>query len=259
MRAIVSMTSWPKRIMYVAKVVNALLSQTRKPDEIHLWLAKEEFEDKKLPEDLQTLVDDKDVMLHWLEKNAYLHKRHEIFKYTTDDDLVFFFDDDVIYKNTLIEEVMNKSEELGNKTIINYHSFVNHKYDGKHIKYSRRETDNKEYNYCMWCGHSMIPSKIYPKFLLEDEYVKKRDELSPISEECWLQPWLIWLNIPICCADCGCGEEVARNAKRLGLCSWYYKLDENRLSYKDKCLYAVLNEYNFIYEKYKKLFNYDCE
>lgn len=44
-----------------------------------------------------------------------------------------------------------------------------------------------------------------------------------------------------------------------GLCSWYYKRDKNGINFKDKCLYDVLCAFPFIYEKYKKLFNYDCE
>lgn len=259
MRAIVSMTSYPKRIQYVAKVIKSIINQSRKPDEIHLWLAKEEFENTKIPEDLQELIDNKSVNLHWLEKNTYLHKRHEIFKYTSNDDLVFFFDDDIIYKETLIEDVMKRSEELGNKTIINYNKFWRHRYKKKHIEYMNEKVFNKEYTYYMWCGHSMIPSSVYPKFLLEDKYVKKRDMLSPVSEECWLQPWLVWQNIPIECMDFKWGKEVAHGVKKQGLCSWYYKLDDNRLSYKDKCLNAVLKEFPFIYDKYKMYFNYDSE
>lgn len=255
------MTSWPKRIKYVHKIIENLTHQTRVPDEIHLWLAEEEFANKEndLPAELMKYITDGTAILHWLQKNTYLHKRHEIFRYTSDDDLVFFFDDDLVYKDTIIEEIMKKSEELKNKTIINYNLFSVHKYKGKHVKYTMVNARKSEYKYRMWCGHSMIPAKLYPKFLLEDEYVKKRDLLSPISEECWLQPWLVWLNTPITCMNFKFSKIIEKLDHKNSLGCWYYKRDEDGLSYKDKCLYAVLNEYNFIYEKYKKLFNYDCE
>ena len=47
-RVIVSMTSYPKRITNVGKAIYLLLTkQTRKPDEIHLWLAEPEFLNKE--------------------------------------------------------------------------------------------------------------------------------------------------------------------------------------------------------------------
>jgi hypothetical protein len=43
-RILVSMTSYPARITNVGKAIFLLLNkQTRKPDEIHLWLAEPEF------------------------------------------------------------------------------------------------------------------------------------------------------------------------------------------------------------------------
>ena len=256
-RIIVSMTSYPKRIMYVYEIILNLLNQTLVPDEIHLWLSEEEFVNKEndLPIKLKDFIDNNIIFVHWLKDNFYIHKRHEIFKYTSDDDLIFFFDDDILYPKNIIEDIVNKSNELNNEKVINYNMFHKHKYVGKHIKYTLLFS-NKE-KYIMYCGHSMFPSKLYPKFLLEDSYIQKRTLLSPISEECWINPWLIWLDIPVICMDFHWGKEIARNVKKTGLCSWYYKRDEDGLSYKDKCLYAVLKEYPFIYEKYQRLFSYD--
>ena len=97
-RVIVSMTSYLGRISNVGKSIYLLLNfQTRKPDEIHLWLSVEEFtnKEKNLPADLLAMLNHDKVTLHRLPKNTYVHKRHEIFKYTTDEDCVFLIDDDV--------------------------------------------------------------------------------------------------------------------------------------------------------------------
>ena len=87
-KIVVSMTSYPGRIMNVGKSIFLLLKkQTIKPDEIHLWLSIEEFpnKEKSLPEDLNLIIEKcDDVFLHWLEKNTYVHKRHEIFKFIED-------------------------------------------------------------------------------------------------------------------------------------------------------------------------------
>ena len=91
-RIIVSMTSYPKRIMNIEKSIFYLLTkQTVKPDEIHLWLSIEEYPNQynDLPENIRLLIDSDTIILHWVQKNTYVHKRHEYFKIAQDNDLVF--------------------------------------------------------------------------------------------------------------------------------------------------------------------------
>ena len=52
-KIIISMTSIPVRIDKVWIVVESLLRQTYKPDQIILWLAKDEFKDCPLPSTLK--------------------------------------------------------------------------------------------------------------------------------------------------------------------------------------------------------------
>ena len=58
-RLIVSFTSYPERISTVNCVLNSLYAQTRKADEIILWLAKEQFPNREadLPISLQDDLD----------------------------------------------------------------------------------------------------------------------------------------------------------------------------------------------------------
>ena len=253
------MTSYPKRINYVASVIESLYEQTFRPDQVHLWLSLDEFrlKEDELPRDLMSLVYKGQVLIHWLEWNTYLHKRHEIFNMTISEDLVFFFDDDTIYPLDLIENVYKKSNELDHKYIVNYNKMGSYQFEGRHIKYSRNYVHHEGYDFPLWCGHCMIPSSVYPKYVLTDEYVAKRNELSPISEESWLQPFIVWEGIPVTCLNYHFGKSVVPNERYNGLCSWYYKKDENGLHYKDRWLYAVLKEYPYIYDKYVKCFGYD--
>lgn len=76
-QVIASMTSYPPRIENVAVCVNYLLTkQTVKPDEVHIWLADPEFPERKIPDDLAAMIDDKVVFLHWLPENTYTHTRN---------------------------------------------------------------------------------------------------------------------------------------------------------------------------------------
>lgn len=170
---------------------------------------------------------------------------------------MFFFDDDIVYPCNLIEEVVNTSSELNHAAIINYNKFHVHRYVGKKIVYSGVGDCQDPYK-VMWCGHSMIPSKVYPKFVLDESYAARRDVLSPVSEECWLQPWLVWCDTPIVCMNFRWGKEIVPGLDKNGTRLMFYERDEaTRMSYKDKCLYSVLQEYPFILEKYKNIFHYD--
>ena len=261
-KIVVSMTSYPKRIGNVSKSIELLLTkQTLPPNEIHLWLSIEEFpnKEKDLPIDLlNTIKNHKNVQLHWLEKNTFVHKRHEIFKYAEDNDYVFLLDDDVEYDKKLIETVINCAKNNEN-TIILYHNYSSHVYQGKHIIYtpdSKNIMNKKEINKFRWCGQSMIPVKIYPKEILSEANQNIRNKVSPISDECWFQPWVVYYDIPLYACTFNWGTDL-NNTMNTGINSWSHQKEENGYTRRDNWLNAVLNAYPEIYKKYKKLFNYD--
>lgn len=259
-RVLVSMTSYPGRISNVSKSIWLLLfKQIRRPDEIHLWLAEPEFpnREKDLPQDLQKLLSIPCVKLHWVEKNTYVHKRHEIFKITNDNDCVFLIDDDVRYSDDLIRKVMETHDKFPN-CIVCYNQYPRHQYSGRKIIYGIGAREIKpEANLNRWCGQSMIPSKLYPKDILSEENQSIRDITSPVSDECWFQPWTVFYDIPIYHLKYGWGIDLDSNKGKLsGLVSWSHKKDENGYEKRDNWLYDVLNKYPKILEKFKRLFNY---
>lgn len=260
-KIIISMTSYPKRIGNVAKAIFlSLTKQTKKPDEIHLWLAEPEFpnKEKDLPEDLATIITTvPNVFLHWLPKNTYCHKRHEIFKYTNNDACVFFFDDDVRYDDKLIELVMIKHNEFPN-AVINYEHYAQHIYNGKHIIYKNLNDYSKPRLDVRWCGQSMIPANVYPKETLDEEHQKIRDEICPICDESWFTPWLVHHDIPIYCMHFGWGKNISPQVNMWhGLCASTHEKESNGYERRDNWLYAVLQTYPVILEKYKNMFKYE--
>ena len=261
-RIIVSLTTYPKRINNVAISIKLLLTkQTIKPNEIHLWLSIEEFKNKEndLPQQLLTIINENNnVFLHWIEKNTYVHKRHEIFKYTTDSDYVFLIDDDVEYDQKLIETVLEKAKLYPN-TIITYNKYTFHEYKGRAIIYRENKGNPGPFiNKTRWCGQSMIPSAIYPKDILSKENQEIRNNTSPISDECWFQPWTVYYDIPIYECPFGWGKDIDKNnTKWQGLVAWTHQKDSNGYEKRDNWLHAVLTAYPEIYKKYQNLFNYD--
>lgn len=177
-RILVSMTSYPKRISNVGKAVWHLLTkQTITPDEIHIWLAETEFPNKEndLPADLRDIIKLPTVFLHWLKRNTYCNKRHEIFKMTTDSDLVFLMDDDVYYNPRLIETVLSVHKRIPD-CIVNYTHYA--------------ETD-------CWCGQSMIPAKLYPKCALKQKYQDFIFNNNIKSDEVFINRWIKHYSIPV--------------------------------------------------------------
>lgn len=259
-RIIVSMTSYPKRIRNVAKSVFLLMTkQTRKPDEIHLWLSVQEFPNKEadLPNELITLIGSEAVILHWLPKNTFVHKRHEYFKIARSDDLVFLIDDDVRYSDDLIETVM-RAHNLFPNCIVCYNRYPAHVYHGKSIIYgpvvvSSVPLVNKD----RWCGQSMIPAKLYPVECLSDENQAIRDRVDPVSDECWFQPWIVYNDIPIFHLNYGWGLDIDPNIrKENGIVGWSHQIESNGLERRDNWLYGVLSSIPKLLEKYQRLFNY---
>lgn len=259
-RVIVSITSYPGRITNVGKAIYLLLTkQTRKPDEIHLWLAIPQFpnKEKDLPDDLRTVLTMDKVYIHWLTKNTYVHKRHEIFKTTKDEDCVFLIDDDVRYADNLIQKVMETHSKFPN-CIVCYNQYSKHQYNGKRIIYGPPAPEKEpKANWNRWCGQSMIPSKLYPKEILDDAHQKIRNETSPISDECWFQPWTVYYDIPIFHLRYGWGENISKEIdKNKGLTRLTHVKQENNFTYRENWMSAVLKAYPFILKKYTKLFGY---
>lgn len=259
-KIIVSITSYPGRISNVGYSIYLLLThQTLPPDEIHLWLSSSQFPNKTndLPTDLITVLKHPKVDLHWLDKNTYVHKRHEIFKYTDQNDCVFLIDDDVQYADDLIEHVMTIHNQYPN-CIVCYNRYSPHKYDGRHIIYENSSFGaGPHVNKVRWCGQSMIPSNLYPKYILADDYQRVRDNTSPVSDECWFQPWIVYNNIPIYQLNYDWGRDIdPKNGKNTGLVGWSHSKDENGYEKRDNWLYSVLCAYPQLMQKYKLEFNY---
>lgn len=260
-RIIVSMTSYPKRIGNVAKAIYFLLeTQTMKPDEIHLWLAEPEFPNREndLPEDLQLMVEElPEVFLHWLPKNTYCHKRHEYFNIAKENDCIFIIDDDTYYANNLIETVMNTHRKHPD-AVISYNVASLHSYRGKHMLYPETPVGGPYVNKGRINGNSMFPFKVMPKAVYAAGNLDIRDRCTPICDESWITPWLVYFDVPIIWLKFGWGTEINHTKVDMwkGLCSVTHKVEANGLEKRDNWLANVLDAFPKIKEKYERLFNY---
>lgn len=102
-RLIVSLTTYPKRIGAIPAVLESIYNQTKKPDEIVLWLADSQFpeKEKELPEQLLKLVAENRLTIRWCE-DLKPHKKYFYALQEYTDDLVVTIDDDLTYSRDML-------------------------------------------------------------------------------------------------------------------------------------------------------------
>lgn len=106
-KVIVSLTSYPARIGYVHLAIKSLMLQSYKPDRIILWLAEEQFPDKKLPAELTDLCK-YGLEIIWMH-DIYGHKKYFYpILNQQENELVITYDDDIIYPKNSIKRLMKK-------------------------------------------------------------------------------------------------------------------------------------------------------
>lgn len=260
-KVVATMTSYPKRISNVARSMILLMDgQTRPPDEIHLYLSKDEFElyENSLPEDLRNVLQCHNIFAHWLPGNTFVHKRHEIFRSIDDGACVFSFDDDVRYDPELIRGTMEAHARYP-LSAMNYESYSEHRYDGEKILYKNFLKYKEPSIRVRWCGQSMIPAYMYPVEALSPENMAVRDRASPICDESWLTPWIVHSRVKVYNQRFGWGTDIdpAIDHKR-GLCEYSRQVvDPSRnMNRRDLWLKAVLEAYPEFMEDYRGLFGY---
>lgn len=107
-KIIVSLTSYPKRISMVDKVIKSLWKQSVTADEIILYLSETEFpqKERELPVELIRMIGKNGFKIKWVEENIRSHKKYFYVLQDKRDDIVITVDDDVIYSETLIYDLV---------------------------------------------------------------------------------------------------------------------------------------------------------
>jgi len=108
---IVSLTTYPARIGKVWIVIESIMRQTQKPDRIILWLSKEQFtDDFIIPTRLKDLQH-RGLEIVFCEDDLRSHKKYYYVLKNYPDDLLLVIDDDVIYRSTLVSELLALHKE----------------------------------------------------------------------------------------------------------------------------------------------------
>lgn len=105
-KIIVSLTTYPARISSVHLALNTIYSQTRKPDQVVLWLAEEQFPGKMddLPQEIVRLSNSGKLKICWCP-DLKPHKKYFYALQNYTEDLLVTIDDDLLYHPHLLENL----------------------------------------------------------------------------------------------------------------------------------------------------------
>ena len=186
-KIIVSLTSYPKRIKYAPISIASMLRQTMKPDKIILYLAKEDFPNKKLPSIYKRIrecgVDirfRKDLKVH--TKYYYAFKEYP-------NDLIITIDDDILYDEDLVERLYKSYQRKPNEVhaaYVNQLTFNDEAhllgYEDWNYKVSRHNSSH-QYMALGVGGVIYNPSQLCEE-TLNANMIKK---LCPTNDDIWLK------------------------------------------------------------------------
>lgn len=104
---VVALTSYPARIATAHQSIRSLFGQSRLPDKIVLYLAEQDFPNREadLPEPLTSMLW-RDFEIHWVPRDLKSHKKYYWAFEEFSDCLVVTVDDDLIYRRTMLAELV---------------------------------------------------------------------------------------------------------------------------------------------------------
>ena len=107
-RIIISLTSYPARIHIVYKVIESLIKQKEKADEIILWLSILEFPNRidDLPENLRRMIGENGFHIEWVKENIKSHKKY-FYALQDRKNIIITVDDDIYYSKTMVSTLIS--------------------------------------------------------------------------------------------------------------------------------------------------------
>ena len=187
-RIIVSLTTFPARIEIVYKTITTLLEQSLKPDLVVLWLAEEQFPNKKLPENLVNL-EKYGLKIKWCNDIRSYKKLIPSLK-EFPNDIIITVDDDYYYDKDLVKNLIEEHQKYPKCVIANRAMRLvpskNHKFKLNRRNYIYNDTYLPSYlNFPIGFGGVLYPPNCFHKNVInQSEFM----EIIPTNDDAWF--WL---------------------------------------------------------------------
>ena len=184
-KVIVSLTTFPARIKIVYKTISTLMRQTVTPDEIILWLAKEQFPDKKLPENL-TRLQQFGLTIKWCNDIRSYKKLIPTLK-EYPNDIIITVDDDYYYDTKLVEKLLEESKKypdciIGGRAMrITFHKNKKIKFISRSYIYDDTYLPSYLNPFIGFGGVLYPPHSVHKDILDEETFMK----VLPTNDDTW--------------------------------------------------------------------------
>ncbi len=223
-KIVVALTSYPKRINMVRKVIESLWTQRVRADEIILYLTDTEFprREGELPVELNRMVGKNGFTIEWVEDNLKSHKKYFYALQNKRNDIVITVDDDVIYAETFINDLICSYKKFP-KAVSARAVRIVLKDGEKFAEYNEWDTDPKYYadmprmDLCA-IGYAGV---LYPPLCASDRWFDKEkiNELAEYQDDLWLKCNEIIEQIPVVYVKPAQNDILIEEAEATALCT----------------------------------------
>lgn len=193
---IVSLTSYPKRIENLWKVIYSIKNQTIQPKKILLYLAESQFPQKILPESLTSLIDDQFKII-FIKEDLKSHKKFFYVFRDYPDFNIITVDDDIIYHPRIIENLISTHNNFPQSIIANCTRKISYKQNNL-LPYKNwginKQPLNDQNLIQIGMGGVLYPKGILPELVLDKNLFL---QLCPRGDDIWLNTMARINNIKI--------------------------------------------------------------
>lgn len=183
---IVSFTSFPNRINTVWLTAASLLNQTMKPYKVILWLAEEQFPDKKIPKSLARLQE-RGLEIRYCE-DLKPHKKYFYVMQEYPEYFIVTADDDIFYPEKHIEQLWKGHLVYPDTVICHWSHLIGINEKGDFCPYNSWGDDSTAEPYfrtlAVGCNGILYP----PTSLPEEAFIKENIiENALFTDDLWLK------------------------------------------------------------------------
>jgi len=184
---LVSLTSFPARIDNIWIAIETIMRQSFKPDEIILWLAEEQFPDKKLPSNLLKLQD-RGLKIIFCD-DIRSHKKYYYSMLNYSDYNIITIDDDSYYPKNILKQLIEKHLIYPNEIVSNRAHKIT--FNGNNVMSYRKWKHN--FKGLKTPSHLLVPTGVggvlYPPNCLSEDVFNQDvfKEICFYADDLWLK------------------------------------------------------------------------
>lgn len=198
-KLIVSLTSFPERMYEIHYTLYSLLTQTLKPDEVVLWLAKEQFPNGEAdipPAVLQ--LQKNGLTIKWCEDlRSYKKLIPSLKEYP--DDIIVIVDDDVYYPADWLDKMYRQYLKTPGCVIGHRSHRIRLGADGHPLPYKQWQKNTTQpkpsfRNFLTGCGGVLYPPHSLYKDVGDAELFRK---IAPYADDIWFWAMTVLNNVKV--------------------------------------------------------------